>query len=92
MVGQGRGVKLEALKRTMTRLAAATGGRALITGKPDELRAAFASLLAELSNQYLLGYTPTNSQRDGTLRRIKVEVDGHHEVRAREAYRASAGK
>jgi len=47
-------------------------------------------LLDELSNQYLLGYTPTNTSHDGVLRHIKLEVDGQHAVRAREAYRLMA--
>ena len=88
MIGQGRGTKIERLKKVMTRLAEATGGRALVTEKIDDLRSAFAELLDELSNQYVLGYAPTNSRHDGTLRQLKVEVDGHHRVRAREAYRA----
>jgi Ca-activated chloride channel family protein len=88
MIGQGRGVKSEALRKTMTRLAGATGGRAIFTEKVDDLRTAFAELLDELSHQYLLGYTSTNTSHDGTLRRLKVDVDGRYHVRAREAYRA----
>ena len=92
MIAEGRGTKTESLKRIMTRLSGASGGRALMTEKSDELRGAFAELLQELSNQYLLGYTPTNARHDGTLRRLKVEVDGHHQIRAREAYRAPEPK
>ena len=46
----------------MERLSAPTGGRALFTDSIDELHGAFADLLDELSNQYLLGYQSTNSQ------------------------------
>jgi Ca-activated chloride channel family protein len=92
MIGQGRGVKAEPLKKIMSRLAMATGGRALMTEKIDELRGAFAEILQELSNQYLLGYTPSNGRHDGTLRRLKLDVDGHHQVHAREAYRAAGPK
>lgn len=88
VIAQGRGLTMEPLKKTMNRLATATGGRALATEKIDDLRAAFAELLDELSHQYLLGYASTNSSHDGTLRHLKVEVDGRHQVRAREAYRA----
>jgi Ca-activated chloride channel homolog len=89
MIGQGRGVKSEPLKRIMNRLALVTGGRALMTEKVDELRSAFAEMLRELSNQYLLGFTPTNGRHDGTLRHLRVEVEGHHQIRARESYRAA---
>ncbi len=92
MIGQGRGVTLEPLKRIMDRLSVPTGGRALFTDSIDELHAAFADLLDELSNQYLLGYQSTNSRRDDAWRKIKVDVDGHHDVRARQGYRAVAGK
>ena len=92
MIGQGRGVTMESLKRIMERLSTPTGGRALFTENVEELHNAFADLLDELSNQYLLGYQSTNTKRDDQWRRIKVDVDGHHEVRARQGYRAIAGK
>jgi VWFA-related protein len=87
MIAQGRGVTLESLKRVMERLVQPTGGRALFTDSIDELHTAFGDLLEELSNQYLLGYSSTNNKRDESWRRIRVDVDGHHEVRARQGYR-----
>jgi len=92
MIGQGRGVTLEALKRVMERLATPTGGRALFTDSIDELHDAYNDLLDELGNQYLLGYVSTNNTRDDAWRRIKVEVDGHHDVRARQGYRVTRGR
>jgi VWFA-related protein len=92
MIGQGRGVTLEPLKRVMERLAVPSGGRALFTENVDMLHEAFADLLDELSNQYLLGYASTNGKRDDTWRRIKVEVNGHHDIRARQGYRAAVSK
>jgi VWFA-related protein len=89
IIAQGRGTSMDPLKKIMRRLSEPTGGRALFTEKIEELDEAFAELLEELSNQYLLGYSPTNNTRDETLRHIKLEVDGHHTVRAREAYRLS---
>jgi VWFA-related protein len=90
MIGQGRGTSLEPLKKVMRSLSEPTGGRALFTEKIEQLHDAFAELLDELSNQYLLGYVPTNPKRDSTLRHIKVQVDGYSGVRAREAYRMIA--
>jgi Ca-activated chloride channel homolog len=92
IVAEGRGLKMEALKKTMSRLAGATGGRLVAAEKVEDLNEAFTTLLDELSHQYLLGYTSTNPNHDGTLRRLKVEVDGRHQVRAREAYRAPEKK
>jgi Ca-activated chloride channel family protein len=88
MIGQGRGVEVAALKAIMQRLVEPTGGRALFTDSIDELHLAFADLLEELSNQYLLGYESTNTKRDDAFRRISVQVDGHGRVRARQGYRA----
>ena len=68
MIGQGRGVTLEPLKRVMERLSRPTGGRALFTDSIDELHDAFDKLLEELSQQYLLGYPPTSDARDDTFR------------------------
>jgi VWFA-related protein len=76
----------------MQRLAEPTGGRSLFTEKIDELKTAFRDLLNELSHQYLLGYNSTNPRHDATFRHIKVAVDGHYQVRARQGYRAKAGK
>jgi Ca-activated chloride channel family protein len=92
MIGQGRGVTMEPLKKIMNRLSTPTGGRALFTDSIDELRGAFADLLDELSNQYLLGYASTNTARDDAWRRIRVDVDGHHDIRARQGYRATPSK
>jgi len=88
MIGLGRGTSLGPLKQVMLRLAQPTGGRALFTEKIEELKTAFHDLLEELSHQYLLGYESTNPKRDGTFRRIKVDVDGHYQLRARQGYRA----
>jgi Ca-activated chloride channel family protein len=92
MIGQGRGVEVEALKSIMQRLVEPTGGRALFTDNIDQLRAAFSDLLEELSNQYLLGYESTNTRRDETFRKISLRVDGQSRIRARQGYRAVAPK
>jgi VWFA-related protein len=92
MIGQGRGVTLDPLKRVMERLSRPTGGRALFTESIDELHDAFDKLLEELSQQYLLGYPPTKDVHDDAFRHIKVTVDGPYQVRARQGYRVSAVK
>lgn len=91
MIGQGRGVTLESLKKIMQRLSLPTGGRALFTDSINELHDAFGELLDELANQYLLGY-PSSAKRDDAWHKIKVDVDGYHQVRARQGYRVSSGQ
>ena len=92
MIGQGRGVTQDRLKTIMERLSKPTGGRALFSESIDALRGTFAELLDELSNQYLLGYAPAAARPGETWRSIKVEVDGHSEVRARQGYRPTVAK
>jgi len=87
MIGQGRGVSKDSLKKIMERLSTPTGGRALFTDSIDELRGAFGELIDELSSQYLLGYAPEGTRRDDAWHRIKVSVDGHSDVRARQGFR-----
>jgi VWFA-related protein len=86
MIAQGRGVSHEYLRKIMQQLTTPTGGRAFYTDSVDELQGAFEELLDELSNQYLLGYQPTNTRRDDKWREIRIEVDGYRNVRARAGY------
>ena len=87
IIGQGRGVSQEYLRKVMVQLTSPTGGRSFFTESIDELQNAFDELLDELSNQYLVGYQPTNIKRDDKWREIKVVVDGYTNVRARQGYR-----
>lgn len=89
MIGQGQGLTRLPLKSAMERLARQTGGRAFFTERIEELHGVFRELLDELSQQYALGYQPTNSARDDTWRQITVDVEGQKRVRARQGYRAA---
>jgi VWFA-related protein len=51
-----------------------TGGRAFFPVQPGELQASFAQIDQELRSQYLIAYSPTNKNRDGSYRRIKIEI------------------
>jgi Ca-activated chloride channel homolog len=87
MIGQGRGLSVDRLKKVMERLSAPTGGRMFAMASIDELSTAFDMLLEELSHQYLIGYPPPGEIRDGKFHDITVRVDGHNNVRARDGYR-----
>jgi VWFA-related protein len=90
-VSLGRGPKIAALKAVLERLTAATGGRTIFAEHADKLEGPFGEIFQELSNQYLLGYEPTNRKHDGTWRRIDVEtVNKRHRVRARLGYTAES--
>jgi Ca-activated chloride channel family protein len=69
------GTRLEPIKRDLLRdLAKKTGGRAFFPDKEEELTAAFMEIQQELRTQYLLAYTPSNKKRDGSYRKITVEI------------------
>jgi Ca-activated chloride channel family protein len=51
-----------------------TGGRAFFPTQPDELKLAFAQIDQELRSQYLIAYSPTNANHDGSYRQIKIEI------------------
>lgn len=78
------------LARTeMDALAKASGGRNFLAATLQDARAAFGLVATEIGTQYSLGYYPSNKERDGKFRAIRVEVqgtDGKAQVRARDGY------
>jgi len=77
----------------MNELAKSSGGRVFPVDDLSDAKAAFKSVADEIGTKYTLGYYPTNVKRDGTLRKIKVELKGVPAgsiVRAREGYTAPA--
>ena len=55
-------------------IAERTGGRAFFPDKKFDLNAAFAEIEQELRTQYLIAYSSTNKQRDGSYRKITIEI------------------
>ncbi|HKO42750.1 MAG TPA: VWA domain-containing protein [Pyrinomonadaceae bacterium] len=51
-----------------------TGGRAFFPSEAAGLQNAFAQIEQELRSQYLVAYTPTHPNRDGSYRRIRIEI------------------
>ena len=84
--------KLYELANTeMTSLAKASGGKVFPVGDLSEARGAFRSVAAEIGTKYSLGYYSSNEKRDGTYRKIKVDLKGlppGAQIRAREGYTA----
>jgi Ca-activated chloride channel family protein len=89
MVALGSGARNASVQSTIERLVDMSGGRALFVERSDQLDRPFAEIVEELSNQYLIGYEPTNAARDGAWRQIKIELPDHrYSVRARQGYNA----
>ena len=69
----------------------ASGGRVFPVADLTEARSAFKSVADEIGTKYTIGYYPSNDKRDGTYRKIKVELKGlplSTQLRAREGYTA----
>jgi VWFA-related protein len=87
-IGQGQATNVEELKTVLKRLAEKTGGLAFFEDL-GALDGVFASILEELSNQYLLGFEPIDAKRDGSWHPLTVDVPGKdYRIRARHGYRA----
>jgi Ca-activated chloride channel family protein len=72
---------------TLRRLVLETGGRIQEIERIGEVESAFQSILAELRDQYVLGYYPTDLRRDGSWRQVQVRVRGvGNSARVREGY------
>src|ERR1035441_1710223 len=76
----------------MKKLTLETGGRMIEVGnKVDKLRKAFEDIAAELRSQYNIGYTPTNTNRDGSFRKVEIKPkQGDYKIQARSGYYAVA--
>lgn len=64
------GVDEGALKKISER----SGGRAFFPKDEIELRKAFKLIEEEMRSQYLLAYEPNNQQKDGSYRKIEVQI------------------
>lgn len=71
------------------KLSAETGGRLIDVGsKPEKLKEAFDQIANELRSQYSVGYTPTNTKRDGSFRKIEIKAAKGYKIQARRGYYA----
>src|SRR5215211_5350908 len=58
----------------LRKIAERTGGRAYFPRSVRDLRDAFAQIQRDLREQYLVAYSPTNKARDGSYRKIEIQV------------------
>jgi Ca-activated chloride channel homolog len=58
----------------LRQLAQETGGRAFFIQRAEELKDVYGQISDELSSQYTLGYASKNGRRDGSWRRVVVQV------------------
>ena len=89
-IGQGRAPQMESLRKILIRLSDKTGGQAYFENL-EKLDEVFDNILADLANQYLLGFVPRDAAHNGKWHDLRLEVPGKdYRVRARQGYRAPA--
>jgi Ca-activated chloride channel family protein len=79
---------------SMKTLAQETGALSYFPQTVQELKGIYAGISDELSNQYSIGYSPSNWRPDGRFRRIVVKINSHPEFqpRARQGYTAESSR
>lgn len=78
--------------KDLTRLSEETGGTAFFTGDKLALERSFTKISKELRTQYIVTYTPSNNNYDGSFRRIEVKLASGDalKIRTRRGYTAIA--
>lgn len=73
--------------RDLRRLAEDTGGRVLRVDRKHTLPEIFKEIQDEMRSQYAIGYIPTNSNKDGSFRKIEIKLaDSNMHAQARKGY------
>lgn len=80
-IGLGTRVDAEPLRK----LAAVSGGQAFFPSEPEELSREYARIVEDLRRRYVVTYTSTNIQRDGSWRQVTVRIKDRPEANVRSA-------
>jgi Ca-activated chloride channel family protein len=72
--------QLDESEQFLSKISEETGGRIYLPDSFDNLSDAYQQVADELRSQYVIFYTPTNSERDGSYRAVRVKVNqkGYH--------------
>ena len=79
-------------QRSLRTLSDVTGGQVYYPKELAEVEPLALRVAQEIRNQYILAYTPSIAELDGSFRQVKVTVNGpgHPQVRTRNGYYATA--
>ena len=61
-------------KGVLKKLSESTGGRSYFPESELDLRHAFTEIQLDMRSQYLLAYEPSNAKKDGTYRKIQIDI------------------
>jgi VWFA-related protein len=89
-IGGAAGISIKG-REALKALAAATGGRAYFPFRDEDLPQVQGGVATDVAERYLITYTPTNQERDGRWRTVRVSAgDPAYAVRTRDGYFAAA--
>ena len=72
-------------ERPLQRFAELSGGRALLPQQVSELSDVFQKVLEDLRRRYVVGYTSTNTERDGEWRDVEIHLKSAPQASVRSA-------
>ncbi len=73
----------------LKKMSAETGGRVFEVGRNRSLQQIFTEIDEEMRSQYTIGYSPANTERDGSFRKLEIRMDNKDlRVAARKGYYA----
>lgn len=79
-------------KRALEEISKASGGAVFFPENLDEVLSVANAIANDIRNQYVIAYTPTNHEKDGSFRRVEIKVNaprrGKLFVRTRTGYYA----
>ena len=67
------------VQSVLAEVASFTGGWTAFLEKPGQADAIYSRIFTDINQRYIVGYYPTNKQRDGKRRTIQITVKGHPE-------------
>jgi len=73
-IGIGDRYSFNVEESSLRKIAEQTGGRAYFPRHEKDLSDAFVQIQKDLREQYLVAYSPSNKARDGSYRRIEIQV------------------
>ncbi len=79
----GANLRALAAERRMEQLSSQTGGAVYLPKTTAQLDLAFDQIAADLAQQYVLSYYPSNDHRDGRLHLLELSVKARNDVRVR---------
>jgi VWFA-related protein len=76
----------------LRKMAEETGGISFRVGRRESLDDIYDQIQRAMRSQYALGYTSTNTARDGAFRKLEIRLkDKNQKVLARKGYYATRG-